>query len=305
MLQEQAVAAQTSQFYSTYYTDYRDKVVPGAPHWSWTHWSPGGTNADINMTVSDPYDRSNRVYGSAIKVWTLILWAYAGNADTFWLRDINLYNEFRVRPPVNSGQYTTPGTTYTYYQSGSYPAALAFHPRFGMNTVYVGGDYSQGAFRRGGRPGPNPQSSGGDFYVTDVAQVRFTSDLLVFASSRGGDVQDGSWWGFAANYPDSGRIRSGYFGVKPPRPHPVGRSAGIGAPFTLGGGWTSPATDNTWNRSRAPSYFGNLEARFFNKVTATFFDGHVEMKTIEQMRNMRMWSNFATRPDWAFTPNRF
>jgi hypothetical protein len=29
-------------------------------------------------------------------------------------------------------------------------------------------------------------------------------------------------------------------------------------------------------------------------------DGSVSMQTIEQMRDMRQWSNFATRADWDF-----
>jgi hypothetical protein len=36
-------------------------------------------------------------------------------------------------------------------------------------------------------------------------------------------------------------------------------------------------------------------------VTAVF-DGHAESQSIEQLRDMRKWSNKANKPDWDFQP---
>jgi len=35
-------------------------------------------------------------------------------------------------------------------------------------------------------------------------------------------------------------------------------------------------------------------------VTSVMFDGHVESLRLEDLRDMRRWSNFADRPDWNF-----
>jgi hypothetical protein len=51
-----------------------------------------------------------------------------------------------------------------------------------------------------------------------------------------------------------------------------------------------------------PSTWGMVHPRYFNRATKAMFDGHVEGQTIEQMRDMRKWSNYANRPDWNFTP---
>ncbi len=303
MLQEKAALDQHHKGYATYYTAYRDNVVTGAPHWSWTHWSPGGAFANINMTVPSPYGGSGaRGYGSCIKAWTLILWGFTGVEHNSYVLDKNVLSEFRRRPPTNSGTTGAGGEIYTYYQSESFPAALAWHPSWGMNTVYVGGDYSFGAFRRNGQPGPNTRIGGGDFYIRQSSQVRQPSSLLIFASSRGADVRTASaWHSFGGSAPDGANILPGYFSVKPPRPAPIGRSGSSTTPFSLGGGWAN-AADNNWLPQRAPSYWGNLSARHFKKVTTVMFDGHVEMQTLEQLRDMRKWANGAVTADWNFIP---
>ncbi len=46
--------------------------------------------------------------------------------------------------------------------------------------------------------------------------------------------------------------------------------------------------------------WGMLHPRHFNKAAAVMGDGHCEMLTLEQMRDMRRWSNYATSADWTF-----
>jgi prepilin-type N-terminal cleavage/methylation domain-containing protein len=300
-LAEKAALDQYHKVYATYYREYRDAVIPGANHWSWTHWSPGGLNSDIDMTTASPYDpKTRRAYGSAIKTYTLGLWAFSGNDLNTVMIDKNTLAAFRTRP-ISGGAETYGGTTFTYYGATSLPAAIAFHPSWGMNTVYVGGDYSFGAHRRSGRPGPNTRASGGAFYVTEAFTVRQPSELLIFASSRGGDVaESGAWHSYGASAPNSGTLRPGYFSVKPPTAHPSGRSSGP-SPVSLGG--TPWSTSNVFTtRGTQPSTWGNLSARHFRKVTTAVFDGSVELQSLEDLRDMRKWSNFADRPNWTFVP---
>jgi hypothetical protein len=43
-----------------------------------------------------------------------------------------------------------------------------------------------------------------------------------------------------------------------------------------------------------------LNARYLKRVCTVMFDGHAASQTLEQLRDMRKWSNFATSADWTF-----
>jgi prepilin-type N-terminal cleavage/methylation domain-containing protein len=291
MLREQAAISQQMIGYTFYTQNHKDKTLPSAPHWAWAH----DTTGVMGMTPGDPFNHGMFMEGSISKIWT---WHLIAGTD-YTMSEMQLhkptYEEFWSR---NRSQNGIIANRFTTYGSDSFQVALAYHPSFAMNGVYIGGGYTHGAFRSG-RPGPNPLVSGGDFYVTDVSRVRHPSTLMVFSSARGGDVREGSWWNWGSGNPDSGIIRPGYWMVTPPRPHPVGR--GSNSPFTLGGGWNA---SNTYNPRQAPSTWGMVEPRYFRKAVTVMFDGHVEMQTIEQLRDMRRWSNFANTPDWNFQPAR-
>jgi prepilin-type processing-associated H-X9-DG protein len=230
------------------------------------------------------------------KVWT---WHFVSSTNyprQRMMLDKATNKEFEGMPNDNAvaGQYTD-------YGPGTYAAEVAYHPSFGMNGVYVGGAYTEGAFRSGW-PGGNPPISGGDFYVTTAAKVIMNDKLIVFASSRGGDELQGGEWSWGQSLPDgASTIRPGYFMIHPPKPHPIDRG-GDNQPYSLGRGWSAPTTDNDWNATRQPSYWGNLSARHFNKVTTAMFDGHVQMQSLEDLRDMRKWSNCADKPNWDFVP---
>ncbi len=288
MLEEENLASQQMKAMASYITDYKDRTLPAAPHWNWVH----ATNYE-SMYPSDVSRGQNvRVFmwHSIAKVWP---WHFLSSTyyrlDAFQF-DKATYLEFRSRP--SNG----PSSGFTDYPSSSFQGAMAYHPSFGYNGVYVGGAYTHGGFRSG-RAGPNPRVSGGDFYLTKAADVRYTDKLMIFSSSRGGDVRDGGFWGWGASKPDSGVKRPGYWLVTAPRPHPVGRGAGA---YTLGWGWSSAS--NKYSDSAVPSTWGMLHPRHFQKVTSVMFDGHVEMLTLEQLRDMRRWSNYADRADWNFQP---
>jgi prepilin-type N-terminal cleavage/methylation domain-containing protein len=289
MLREQSDIRQQMVAYTTYTNTYKDKTLPAAPHWNWAH----DTQGLMGMTPGDPLNSGFFMEGSVCKIWS---WHFLSQTSYPW-------HQFQVNRPTYEDFWSrskTPGiinSKFTTYSSNTYQVALGYHPSFGMNGVYIGGAYTHGGFRSG-KPGPNPRPAGGDFYITDVSRVQFPSTLMVFSSSRGGDVREGSWWNWGSGNPDTGVIRPGYWLVTPPRPHPRERG-GASSPYTLGGAWNA---SNWYNPRSAPSTWGMVEPRWFRKAVTVMVDGHVEMQSLEDLRDMRKWSNFATRPDWNFQP---
>lgn len=285
------LASMNQQLIANYgYTqDQKDRFVPAGPHWNWAHPTPPRQD---DMLPPDPF-RPVFLEGSICKVWT---WSWIGQTlykpDQMQF-DERTYQEFMSRPREQAGlppnSFFTPGNNY-------FQSALAFHPSFGYNGVYVGGAYQFGAFRTG-LPGPNPRASGGDYYVTKLSGVRDTSKLIIYAGARGGDVtSDGSWWSYGLNDPNSGVIRPGYWLVRPPRPHPVGRGTGA---YTLGGGWIA---SDMYVDTNTPGSWGMLHPRHFKQVVVGHMDGHSTVENLRDLRDMRRWSNYADRPDWNFVP---
>ena len=231
--------------------------------------------------------------GSICKVW---FWSWMGQtsfkSDQAQF-DAATHDDFWRRP--REGGVTLPPNSFHTVNVDTYQTAMAFHPSFGYNGVYVGGAYQFGAFRTG-LPGPNPRISGGDYYVTKLSQVRWTPKLICYASARGGDVREGGWWGWGLDDPNSGVIRPGYWMVRPPRPHPTGRGTGA---FSLAGGW---GASDIYSDSAAPGTWGMLHARHFKKVVTNMMDGHVEVESIKDLRDMQRWSNYADSPTWNFVP---
>ena len=301
LLREQSAIREQHRAWFSYATDFKDRPIPGYIHWSWSHWSPTDPQtAGITMLAPDLDSPSRNIqYGSSVKSWPMRLWGYWGADLSAMMIDKATEQDFRRRPHSFTGQQTVAGTTYYYYASDSRGAAFAWHSSFGYNSIYVGGDYNNGAFTFVDPDRPNPRANGGTFWVDRIDKVRSADKLMIFSSARGGDVREGgAWWSYGATFPDSGTIRPGYYYVEPPRPHPKGR--GSASATSLQGGWTASAADNNWNRRRTPSTWGMLDARFNNKVTSVMFDGHVESLRLEDLRDMRRWSNFADRPDWNF-----
>lgn len=291
MIEEEVAIREQMQAYSTYLNNYKDRTLPAAPHWNWVHQANYAT-----MYPPDPFVSGAFMWHTIAKVWTWHFIGATGYDRNRMMIDKDTNREFLThqRDMGSPGQYLD-------YPVDSYAALLAYHPSFGYNGAYVGGAYTEGAFRSGW-PGPNPRVSGGDFYVTNAANVRFADHLLVFASSRGGDEIQGGQWSWGESLPDGvSTIRPGYFMVHSPKPHPIDRG-GDNQAYSLGHGWSAPANANTFDARMQPSYWGNLSARHFGKVTTAMFDGHVEMQTLDQLRDMRRWSNFADRPDWNFVP---
>ena len=306
-LKEQSVGHHQILGWASYYTDSQDKVMVGGPHWAWNHLPI----AQWGIYPGDPFEKGKLLEGSITKTWPWHLIGMNYFPHEAAQIDKLTFAQFWSRSKVPTGG---PNGFYSY-GSNTYPAAIGFHPTLGYNSVYVGGAYQMGAFRGQGpgRPGyndpwgnpvpaGNPKNSGGNFYVRTGSDFRQPSQLLVFASSRGGDVLNGgAWWSYGQDQPNTGTIRPGYWLVAPPKRHPYGRSAAFGARYTLAWGWHP--TDNNFDPRRPPSTWGMMDMRYQKKAVTAQADGSVKMQSLEDLRDMTKWSNVASGKDWDFPTN--
>lgn len=294
---------QIMRAYSTYAGDNKSNVIPEYIHWAWSHKWNNGTNpyatspyaARIEMRCSD--DRGDgdpngsngtgaiQLEGYAMKSWPWRLYQYMTDVSGL-IVDKQMLADFRSRP--------CPPNWPTYETGGSYERSVSWHPSWGMNGIYVGGDHMNAAFNSG--TGLDFQSGNvRRFWVRNLADVRDASKLMVFSSARGKD-SDGS-----------GKIQPGHYLVAPPRPHPVGRLA---QSISLGGGWINQPNNQSWNANRPVETWGEasdaiglafgIDFRHFSKTLTASMDGHAEALDIDKMKDMRRWANKATSENWNF-----
>lgn len=128
------------------------------------------------------------------------------------------------------------------------------YPAFGMNHIFVGG---------------NIDSNGNYTFSSDcarrMAEVEKPSSLLVFASAMGGFApHDGAAAG--------GSRINGY--------------SMLIAPRQTGPMWVG---ETDLNNPRADAY-GHVDPRHGGKAICAFLDGSVRSHTIDELRDMRLWS---------------
>ena len=172
---------------------------------------------------------------------------------------------WRIAPYIDynfRGLYDDDKILERYQQRADVQYAVSVSPALGMNAEFVGGKSQPGL----------GFAAYGQFYITRFDQVRSANRLMAFVSARGVDVDSGQG--------GSGVI-AGYHTVDAPS---------VTAPV-----WSTAAyTDDS-----APDQFGQVHPRYFSKATAAHLDGHVEGLSIDELRDMRRWSNTATRADWV------
>jgi type II secretory pathway pseudopilin PulG len=139
------------------------------------------------------------------------------------------------------------------------------YPSLGLNTTFVGGDENQGGFNSAF------QAGFGKFYASRLSEIKHTDRVIVCASARGIDPIEG---------PDA-PMREGYFRVKSPN-------------FTAPQ-WTA------YDPSDAASC-GHVASRNGDRTVVGFVGGHVETKTVDELRDMRFWADLADDPDWILKP---
>jgi prepilin-type N-terminal cleavage/methylation domain-containing protein len=298
---EMGAMQQLGRSYATYASTYKDNVLPGYIHWGWAH--PTGYMSDtqlqkrLDMRVTDDRGSGEPGYGSgtvtmegyAVKSWPWRLYPFMTDIRGL-VFDKSTLSDFNSRPsPQLFAQYET---------AGSRQRAIAWHPSWGMNGIYVGGDHMNGAFNS--PTGRDITVGYKRFWVRNLAEVRDASKLISFASTRARDVD-------TAGHPN--QIVPGHYLAPPPRPHPVGR---VTTQYQLGGGWYNNANNGRWDPRQPVNTWGEtgdalgiafgLDFRHSGRALAITLDGHSEAMTIEKMKDMRRWANRASTPDWNCPP---
>ena len=148
---------------------------------------------------------------------------------------------------------------------GSYVYAAATFPSLGINSTWMGGDEVDGCF--------NPALSEilGNFYCSNLSQIRHPERLTVFASARGDSSPNGG-----------GRTIEGYFKVASPA-------------------FTSRRWKDRYDADDTTSS-GNVSARWGGRTVISRVDGSVDAPAIEDLDDMRLWADRADSKDWTLSP---
>lgn len=138
-------------------------------------------------------------------------------------------------------------------------------PSLGLNTTWVGGDENQGGFNSA------YLNAYGKFYLTRLSEARNPARVIAFASARGIDANPG----------EVGQLTQGYFRVR--------------SPFFTASQWGERYDEVD------PASCGQVASRHGNRSIIAMIDGHTESKQVEELRDMRMWTDNATTTDWKLT----
>jgi len=174
---------------------------------------------------------------------------------------------FRLAPYL---EYALKGTLHVNQQAkvnSDYDVSMA--PSFGINLTFVGGDYGGGTDLL---PSDENYATYGKFVVTNLNEIHSPARLLVFASARVTDSQS--------------RTTPGYNAIRSPR-------------------WTTSRWPSVYSENLPYYEFGAVHPRYADRAVCAMADGHVELLTMDELRDMRRWSNQAAQaddPDWTLQP---
>lgn len=297
-VKEMAAGQQKMVAWTTYATDNKDACFTGYIPWAAGHL--GNTVGPYVWLHPDPWYPSHAVEGNVIKMNGLRFMGATGLTLDALMVHKPTANLFRNRPTTPTFGGSRPPTTLYDSDVGSLPAAMAFHPSLGMNTTFVGGNWHRGAMQgysaMGGPGHPRPKK----WYVTETREILRTDMLMIFCSSRGVDIKttgsfgSTSWGRNPAAWTPTSQVVPGYWEVVSPR---VGFPQNAPTPM---GPWIA---SNTFDETKNPKDWGFVHPRHNSRAVTAMADGHVEMQSLSQLRDMRKWSNYAPRADWNFTPN--
>ncbi len=309
MIREQAAAQQQITAWHNYSADNREAVFTGYIPWAVAHL--GGAVTDKVWLFPDPWTPGYFIEGNIIKV-AGVRWMGATGMPVEALQiDKATSSEFRTRSTVASSSnpaYAPPTTLYDS-PTTTLPTAMAYHPTFGVNYTYVGGNWSDGAMPTYANgtiiPRYVPSTIGHPakkWYITHQHEITRTDRLIVHSSARGVDIATS---GYGENYygrspipwNSTRKVVPGFWQVTPPK--------GGGTVFTWLGATTQAAAagyDNAYKELTDPAAWGYVHPRHFKRAVVSQADGHVAMFKLNEMRDMTRWSNKATSPDWVFVP---
>lgn len=138
---------------------------------------------------------------------------------------------------------------------GYYVYLTSFAPSLGMNLTFVGGNY-----RSSLSPGGVAERLYGKFCVTRILEVVSPQTLLVFCSAR--------------------------FNADPTEPFHGHHQ--VDPPYLTARRWLGE-----YKEDGPADHFGYVHPRFGGRAVCAMLDGHVELLSIEQLEDMRRWSNQA------------
>ncbi len=259
---ELSAGNQLLKAYLTYAQDNRDKVLPGYLRSAWTDPSMDPAHEFKVWDNDKTADEDERMFGTTIKRYPWRIAPYLNFAREGLIVDTALYNEYRN---LRDGKNDT----------DSFQRGIAESPSFGLNTTYVGGDSKRGAFY------PPGVRRWGQYYVTEVAKVQSADKLVVFATARGPHAID-----------TIRRVVPGHHRIE----GPWHASVAVGGQVPSFSRWNAPNVP--FRPSESPGTYGNLDFRHSSKCIGLTFDGHGELYDLEQLKDMRRWSNQANAPDW-------
>ncbi|MCW5765608.1 MAG: type II secretion system protein [Phycisphaeraceae bacterium] len=156
-----------------------------------------------------------------------------------------------------------------YKARSDYQYVVSLSPALGVNADFLGGKADPGmAFNAGAL------ALFGRFYITRIDEVRDPARFIAFTSARGVD-------------PDGGTVPGFHM---------------VDAPSLQFPRWSA----ERFNPAAEPSAHGGVDFRHGGKgapqAATAHPDGHAAMLNEDDLRDMRRWSNTATRPDWVLTP---
>lgn len=160
-------------------------------------------------------------------------------------------------------QYRGSGVSYDY--------VVSLYPSLAMNVAFVGGsDLHQGF-------DPMFQRVFGRIHLSRIDEATRPGGVMAFVSARTGPQPLPMTFGNV----------EGYFRVEPPR-----FSAAVGVR------WAS-AYDHAVSDPGSNS--GHVSLRHGGRAVAAFLDGHADVQGWDALRDMRLWSDRATGPEWSLT----
>ncbi|MHC4247378.1 MAG: type II secretion system protein [Planctomycetota bacterium] len=145
---------------------------------------------------------------------------------------------------------------------------VSVRPSFGLNGVFVGGDQNFGGFS------DIMRQTFGDFDARGLSSVRRPDRLVVFSTSHAADPALFSG------------VQEGFFRILPPA-------------------WTSLIWSDDYDPDD-PAAHGFVsprhQVRDEDVAITTTVDGAVATRTIDELRDLRRWSNLADSADWTMQP---
>lgn len=323
MLREQAAARSMTQGWAMYSATYKDGIIiPGIP-WGWAHpnnpskfyESPPDllyANPPIAMNGSPSQDmaadlaprqatnannRTAFIEGSCIKVWPLRFWGFVEFPGYTMQVNKNTWQMFRSRSWTPTNTQTLGNELINTYDSGNtYLGSMAYHPSWGLNAAFVGGHIAFGAY--GGSTATQLlDTNRATNFVRKTTDITNTSKLLLMASSRSTDLQTSSMG--SASYGRgpvpfvNGRTVPGHHMIVPPK---LGALPQLGTSNYVAG--TQWVTSDRFDPNSDPRSWGYIDVRYKDKTVTAFTDGHVAVNKLNEMRDMRMWSDKATSATW-------